>query len=212
MIGRRDAYDRVIASVLERYLLEDSTFARRATRHHVPRFLLNDFARYWRTMAVDFAYKARSREGAGMGLRNFKLRMSRKLIYVAGLLTCFSCDLGIAAGSHNGGCPKNPAECIDCLRRFMRRPPLEIVADVLLALSPQTDATARKIMGAYDKFVGVLDDGARREKLAALRAEDLESDAFKEPREISHEFRDGVLEMFFDDNRLSKLTRIYGVF
>jgi hypothetical protein len=44
-------------------------------------------------MAVDFASKQRDRAGAGWGLRNAKLRMSRKLIFASGLLVCFSANL-----------------------------------------------------------------------------------------------------------------------
>jgi len=54
-IGQSIAYDRVVKNILKRYLHEDLTFANRTSNYHVPRFLLNDFARYWRTMAVDFA-------------------------------------------------------------------------------------------------------------------------------------------------------------
>jgi hypothetical protein len=42
-------------------------------------FSLNDIVRFWRTMAVDFASKQRDRAGEEWGLRNAKLRMSRKL-------------------------------------------------------------------------------------------------------------------------------------
>ena len=44
-------------------------------------------------MAVDFASKQRDRAGEGWGLRNAKLRMSRKLIFASGLLVCFSANL-----------------------------------------------------------------------------------------------------------------------
>lgn len=57
VVGRSEAYERVLRTVLQRYIREDVGFCRGSARYQIPHFLLNDFARYWRTMAVDFAYK-----------------------------------------------------------------------------------------------------------------------------------------------------------
>jgi len=84
-IGKEvQAYERVIKAVINRYLQEDThPLTEDGKAYRVPRFLLNDIVRFWRTMAVDFASKQRDRRGKGWGLRNAKLRMSRKLIFAS---------------------------------------------------------------------------------------------------------------------------------
>jgi hypothetical protein len=63
---RTDAYERVIRAVINRYLEEDNhLLTHDAKKYRVPRFLLNDIVRFWRTMAVDFASKQRDRAGKG---------------------------------------------------------------------------------------------------------------------------------------------------
>jgi predicted nucleotidyltransferase len=214
VVGRPDAYQRVLKSVLQRYLIEDSAFIQGKARHHVPRFLLNDFARYWRTMAVDFAYKRRTRFGKGVAIRNMKLRMSRKLIYVSGLLACFSCELGFGEMGGVANCerPVGSPQCVDCLGRFLRRTPLEILATALYDLKG-LDETARQLFNSYDEFLGMLSDQKTREHLESLPEADLGDKYFQQARKLSHAFRDGLLQLFFEKNsELTNLTKIYGVF
>ena len=91
------AYDRVVRGILYRYLIDDSSFiSTEGIKSKVPRFLLNDLVRFWRTMCVDFACKEWEQGGKKWALRNIKLRMSRKLIFVSGFLTMFSCYLNPA--------------------------------------------------------------------------------------------------------------------
>ncbi len=78
-----------------------------------PRFLLNDLVRYWRTIAVDFEGKHRSRGGDGWGLRHAKLRFSRKVLFAGGLLPVLEC--------HALPAPEMPAFLVE---RFSQ-PPLD---------------------------------------------------------------------------------------
>lgn len=233
-LGPREAYDRVLSNVLWRYLEEDrglwtgrsgSGGVRAKVRAKVPRFLLNDISRYWRTMLVDFAYKQRSRAGRGWALRNIKLRMSRKLIFLSGLLTCFSPVLDLdeeAVEAIFGGDPTGGGEQrVDLLTRHLLgvigRPPLETVAHALLQRC-QADArhgdAARRLFTAYDHFLDLITDEASRCELSELGYDELgDSPAFTRGREIASRFQAAVAEIFLHgDGPLTRMTIDHGIF
>ena len=214
VVGRDDAYRRVVRNILNRYLLEDRGLWK-GSGQRVPRFLQNDFARYWRTMAVDFAYKLRNRAGKGWAIRNIKLRMSRKLIYVSGLLACYRCHMDFSEEERRAifSDPGRQQQVIDHLEAIFRSTPLEITAEVLLRF-PHLDGVARKILCSYNEFLGILADGDRRRHLENLSEASAETDEiYQRARQLSHSFRDGLLAFFFDvQSGLDVLTRNYGVF
>jgi predicted nucleotidyltransferase len=214
VVGREDAYRNVVRNILNRYLLEDRGFWK-GSGHRVPRFLQNDVARYWRTMAVDFAYKLRARSGRGWAIRNIKLRTSRKLIYVSGLLACFRCHLDFSDEQREAlfADASRRQEIIEHLEKIFQGTPLDIAATVLNRF-PHLDETAKKILGSYDEFIGILGDENVRSHLESLSEKDADKDElYQKARLLSHTFRDGLLEFFFDSkSELELLTKNYGVF
>jgi len=213
-VSRDEAYRRVIRNVLIRYLFEDRGLWSQS-KHRVPRFLQNDFARYWRTIAVDFAFKQRDRGGEGWAIRNMKLRISRKLIYVSGLLGCFRCHLDFTPANWAALSTSKDREqlLVDYLGKVFEATPLEILSEMLLRF-PHLAPASRVILDAYDGFVGVLADGDKRERLEQLTEDEANSDeVYQTTRRLSHAFRDGLLGLFFDqESGLDDLTKNYGVF
>jgi hypothetical protein len=220
-VGESGAHQRVLKAIIQRYLEEEPHLTIDGnTDFKVPRFLLNDIVRFWRTMAVDFASKQRDRGGEGWGLRNAKLRMSRKLIFVSGLLTCFSCHLDqelkakISTSKHGINGERNflQAYLQEHVLQCTRHTPLDIVARATMSYGVES-ATAVKLFRAYDEFLGVVGDPGKRERLKALRAENSRTDAaFSEIRNISDRFSEALDEIFFNNQQLGPLTREYGVF
>lgn len=213
-VGRQDAYQRVVRNILNRYLLEDRGLWK-GSGHRVPRFLLNDCARYWRTLAVDFAYKLRKRAGKGWAIRNIKLRMSRKLIYVSGLLACYRCHLDYSTEDRQAifADPDRHKEVVEHLEMVFRETPLEIVAGVLLRY-PHLGEAAKKIFSSYNEFLAILADDRSRGRLESLTEDRADNDEiYQQARQLSHSFRDGLLDFFFDrESELDSLTKNYGVF
>ncbi|MFZ0883753.1 MAG: hypothetical protein WAN14_10175, partial [Candidatus Acidiferrales bacterium] len=101
-------------------------------------------ARYWRIMVVDFAYKQRTQANKGYALRSIKLGISRKLIFISGLLTCFSChsdfsDEQWAEFSRH----RNPQPLIAHLSAILQMTPLENIASRMMNYESKREPTIR---------------------------------------------------------------------
>jgi predicted nucleotidyltransferase len=213
--GNREAYDRVRRHILHRYVEDDYGLSFGSGQKIVPRFLLNDLSRYWRTVTVDFVHKQRADAGGKWALRNAKLRMSRKLIFAAGLLVCFECHLDpnaerarVELRTPGGG----RALLIHYLEQQSSLPPLEILARS--ALRHAKPETAGLLFDNYERFLALMDNHEKRTVLKNLDpSEARTNEVFGEVREISHGFQEGLTRLFFRDNTdLYSLTEFYGVF
>ena len=86
-IGRRkEAYDRVIKGVIDRYLEEDNNhlLTRDSKAFRVPRFLLNEISCVLENHGRRFCQQTTRSGWRRLGLRNAKLRMSRKAHFSSG--------------------------------------------------------------------------------------------------------------------------------
>ena len=206
--------ERVIRNVLARYVVYDRSVRSRSGRRQViPHFLLNDVVRYWRTMVSDYASKMWERQRSGWGIRNVKLRFSRKLLFVWGLLAAFSGELFAPPELHR---VENDDEFYLRLAELIRSQtdvmPLELLARVVLETDDNDIADA--IFTSYDRFLGVLADRDSRMKLEGVRFEEsIDEPTYASLREASQRFRDGITRLFFDAHpKLPKLIRDFGVF
>jgi len=164
-----------------------------------PRFLLNDVVRYWRTIGVDFVAKDRRRAGRRWGLRNAKLRTSRKLLFASGLLPLLRCRELVAD------------EIAGFLAEQFALPPTDRVAAAFLRYG-QVGAGA-DVFAAYDAFLRLLDDEAARAELEAIdgRAAADASPAFRRAAELGRRIDDGLLQLLFGDG-LRETTQRYAIF
>ena len=204
---RREAFDRVRKGILKRYIDEDRGLLQKSLIdvhvRWVPLFLLNDFARYWRTMAVDFAYKQFDRGNKGYALRSIKLGVSRKLLFASGLLASFWCDQEV---SKNENQEPSKQSLVDCLDTFLSLTPLERLALFFVVWIRTSESefmrkTAMDLFGAYDAFLGLLNDPEKRTHIETLKPDEAAADSlFNEARIIRGHFRLAIQNMFLADN------------
>jgi hypothetical protein len=163
-----------------------------------PRFLLNDVVRYWRTICVDFAGKEQ-KGPENWGLRNAKLRTSRKILFAGGLLPileCFRCDEVAMRGF---------------LEERLAMPPTDRIAQSFLDHGA-VDAGARTL-GAYDEFVGRMNDESFRSSLQVVSRETADaSPAFSEVQRIGRELEGGLLALLYETRHLPQVVREYAIF
>lgn len=185
-------YEESMDLVLDRYL-DDSV-----KDHRPPRFLLNDLIRYWRTMCVDFAGK--EKQGPEKwGIRNAKLRTSRKLLFAGGLLPVLTCQK----------LPK--AAMKEFLRGEFSNPPCERIAAAFLEAN-LIDPAERTIK-AYDDFLGILNSPEKRKELERLeRDRASSSELFQEVKNLGKSIESGLLSYLFAPGDHAALSKDYLIF
>lgn len=218
----KEAFERVRKNILHRYLTEDHGLNRQVEDgggRWIPLFLLNDMARYWRTMTVDFAYKQWDRGNEGYALRSLKLGVSRKLIYASGLLTCFWCDPFISRNAPRGEM-RSPAEKTYLLNQklsaMLMLTPLERFAWFFLthASNQFLISLVNGFFSIYDDFLGLLGDKDVRSHLDSIPPSEMDRDpVFQSARAVRTRFERVILGIFLNpESPLYQHTISRGVF
>lgn len=205
----KQVHNRIINGILYRYVEEDENFiAANQSKNKIPRFLLNDIVRFWRTMAVDYANKYRARAGEKWALRNIKLRMSRKLLFVSGLFMCISWAL---AHRESADQPFLVQRLVSHLRDWTQRPPLESLAVIVELYAPHLTTD---VFDTYDSFLLLLGDEQKRKILERLTPDEAyENDVFLDARRVAAKFDDALIKLLFESNNdIAQLAQRYGVF
>ncbi len=195
------AYDRIIKGILSQYIEHDSGL--NSNRPSIPRYLLNDIVRFWRTMCVDFAYKQKEQEGEKWALRNIKLRISRKMLYVKGLLMCLS---------HHKQTP-DKAELILSLDSMIRKTPIELLISLKDHFHIST-ADLIIVVECYNEFLLRLNDTNIRNTLSKMNMNDIYNESsFLDLRNTADKLQEALSNIFINNRgNLSSLTLQYGIF
>ncbi len=201
----KQVWEAVLHSILERYFEEEVHFSLQRARR-VPRFLLNDLTRYWRTITVDYAAKHREQDGRKWAIRNAKLRFSRKLLYAASLGFCFDCELD--PPPHKGKAISSEYKVDDFINsamEFAKTPPLEYLArfiDSHVKEENKRRAVIGDVFGSYNEWLTIIGNPDARSSLERLKpAEAGDDSCFKKVRDQSKQFSRGLKFLFF--NRVS---------
>ena len=168
LINKR-GFDHIRKQLLEQYLYDAPG------KDKICMFLLNDIIRYWRTICTDLEHKIRI-QGKARPIRIIKLRFSRMLLYVSGVLTI---------GKGYGLCYE---EKVQNLTKLFGTYPIDRVRH--LAREKATPA-----LDLYAEFLEALDTPDIRQPLGD-EDHDNSSQIFDEMTEKARQFRNNLHCLF----------------
>ncbi|MEN0024002.1 MAG: nucleotidyltransferase domain-containing protein [Microbacterium sp.] len=183
-LARPEIHMNALRSVLDAYVkAKDGS-------DQIPRYLLNDIIRYWRTIAVD--YQAKATQKNPKALRYLKLLIPRKLCYVASIAPLY-----LLHGSDTG--------CDDQLEYLLDQystPALERLLGLLAHVASGGDEAVRercrRVVTASSRFI---ESSGRAEWRATIEADFVgddrkESEGFGPMRTLGKELHEDLCGIF----------------
>ncbi|MBX9695913.1 MAG: hypothetical protein K2Z81_26235 [Cyanobacteria bacterium] len=200
--------DVVLEKVIERYCARYHPAYRKETdeRVVVPRFLVNDLIRYWRTIAVDFEAKRWRKPRSGWGLRYAKLLSIRKLMFAGSLASC------LVTGEYLDRCQKTSVEeryeaLVKYLRAERDKSPAARLSSLFIYLDSSGQHSLIGCLKRYDEILGMLNSQAVKEGLKSENSSEMQNVI-----RLASELDDFLEEIFFEDSFIRPLTREYSQF
>jgi len=194
------AHRELLQKILQKYLA-----SQKPGSQIVPRVLLNDIVRYWRTVAVD--YHAKSSPEEPYSLRYLKLLIPRKLCYLSSLAPL--CLLNLRS---------EKADTLEFLRNAFEQPaPIRLVR-LLTAISDgnyyedaeQMRNSAKEILKIQNNFISKAGDASWRVRVAeeCKDADPRNSRHFGRMRENGRQLHGLIGDIFFCE-ALTPFTKEY---
>ncbi len=189
-IYQQDRHRQLVRSIVDRYLADYQS-----PKQGVPRFLLNDVLRYWRTLAVDYQAKRWEDLESDWGLRYLKLILSRKVAFAGTLVSL------LLAGEAT----------TDYFLSQFEMPPLSRLAQLHAALDPTLRDHLRDAIVIANEFAIKLADGNFRQaaRKVSSRADIREGSEFALLRERARDLQRALEALFFDSEPLRERSRKY---
>lgn len=189
-IFNEDLHEQLLRAVIRRYLASYDT-----PKPGVPRFLLNDVLRYWRTLAVDYQAKQWGTSAPEWGLRYLKLIISRKLMIAGTVASLFLCEEATD----------------DYLVAQCQMPALARVAQLYDVVEDRHQEDLATILKVASEFIGALGDGDFRTEATSVRSKhDIAGGStYDHLQQRARDLQAALERIFFDDPLLRDRSRKY---
>lgn len=188
-----DLLRKLLQAILARYLRDYDNYAKPG----VPRFLLNDLVRYWRTITVDYQAKRWRDRDSEWGLRYLKMRISRKLAFASTIASLFL----------------NPARDrvvdVGYLLEQFSMPALARLAQLHVDLSEAGKAALGEALKIADLFCEALADKSFRDEAKLVMDLKSSSERFHEWRRQGDQLQKALQAVFFEDPFLARFSVNY---